>query len=76
MSKLDKLIKKIFSDSPVSYSQAEKLLLQLGFDIDISGSHHIFRKKGYGKNISLKRRATLRRYQVKMLREVVKDHEK
>ena len=74
MSKLEKLIEKIFQGRDVSYEEAENLLLKLGFDIDIRGSHHIFRKKGYAKNISLKRRSQLHPYQLKELKEVLLDH--
>lgn len=74
MSKLEKLIKKIFNGSQVSYDEAEKILLTLGFDVHIESSHHSFRKKGYSKTISLKRRSQLLAYQIKFLREVLSNH--
>jgi predicted RNA binding protein YcfA (HicA-like mRNA interferase family) len=74
MSKLQKLAQKILDGRDVSYDEAEGLLLKLGFRLEIRGSHHIFRKKGYMRNISIKRRAQLLPYQIVDLREVLRDH--
>ena len=74
MSKLEKLIQKIIDERAISYEEAENLLKKLGFDVDIRGSHHIFRKEGYLRNISLKRRSQLLPYQLKLLKEIIKDH--
>lgn len=38
----------------ISYKDAEKILLNLGYTLTISPSHHIFRKKGF-ISISLKK---------------------
>ncbi len=59
MSKIEKLIQKILNGQSTSYEEAEKLLIRLGFDLNIRGSHHVFRKNGYLKTISIKRRAEL-----------------
>lgn len=74
MSKLQKLIEKILDDRDISYHDAETILLKLGFDLDIRGSHHIFRKNGYPRNISMKRRSHLLPYQIRELKEVLRDH--
>lgn len=74
MSTIEKLIKKFFSTNSIDYQEVERILLYLGFDVHISGSHHVFRKKGYSKNISLKKRKILLPYQVRMIKEVLKDH--
>ena len=74
MTQYDKLISDVLDGKRVSYKDAEKLLLRLHFKLSVSGSHHIFRKEGYHRSVSLKRRAELLTYQVKMLREVLKDH--
>ena len=74
MSVEEKLIEKILSGRSVSYKDAEKILLKLGFEVKITASHHIFRKKGYSTNVSLKRRAELLSYQIKLLQEVLEDH--
>ena len=74
MSKLEKLIERILAGQTVSYDEAEKLLVSLGFVMKIVGSHHVFRRKGYAKNISIKKRPQLLPYQLKDLKEVLKDH--
>ena len=58
----------------VSYEEAETLLEYLGFSVEVSGSHHVFRKKGYPLNVSLKIRAELKSYQIKLLQEVLEQH--
>ncbi len=74
MSALEKLVCKIFSNSPVSYDDAEKILLHLDFVLKIRGSHHIFRKTNFAYNISLKRRKELHQYQINVLKQVLLDH--
>ena len=73
MSKTEKLIQKIFARQQVSYKDAEKILFELGYEVKINGSHHVFRKKGY-KHITLKRRPQLLSYQISDLQEALKDH--
>ncbi|HEX6748690.1 MAG TPA: type II toxin-antitoxin system HicA family toxin [Longimicrobium sp.] len=46
MSKLDKLIEKLLSgtsDANFSFSELRYILLHLGFDERIHGSHHVYR---------------------------------
>jgi len=74
VSKLDKLIEKIFSGSTITYQEAEKLLLFLGFDLEISSSHHNFRKIGYEKTITIKKRKELLPYQIHELRKALVKH--
>jgi predicted RNA binding protein YcfA (HicA-like mRNA interferase family) len=74
MSKIDKLIQKILNGKNVSYQEAENLLLNLGFQLKIRGSHYNFRKPGYAKTIVIKRRKLLYDYQIDDLKEVLKDH--
>lgn len=74
MSKDDKIIKKILAGGQVSYQEAERLLLKLDFQIKISASHHVFRKKGYPYNISIKLRPQLLKYQIKILQKILMDH--
>lgn len=75
MSKWQKLIQKILEGKNTSYEEAESALFHLGFELQIRGSHHIFRKKGYAKNVSIKRRSQLLPYQMRDLKEVLRDHE-
>lgn len=74
MSKLEKLIEKILNGKNVSYIEAENILSKLGFQLEVRGSHHTFRKPGYPRNISLKIRPQLLQYQVDMLKEVLAEH--
>ena len=74
MSKFEKLVQKILNGNNVSYQEAENLLLHLGFEVKIRGSHHNFRKPGYPKTVAIKKRKLLFDYQVDDLKEVLKDH--
>ena len=74
MSKFEKLVQSILNAEPISYNEAESLLKKLGFSLRIRGSHHVFAKKAYEKNVSLKKRNQLLPYQVRLLQEVLKDH--
>ena len=74
MSKWQKLIQRILEGQDTSYKEAENLLLRLGFELEIRGSHHIFRKNGYPRNISIKCRPQLLPYQISDLKEVLRDH--
>ena len=74
MTRREKLIQKILCGRDISYKDAENILLNLGFELDISGSHHVFRKAGYQKTVCIKRRPQLLAYQINDLREVLKDH--
>lgn len=59
MSSLDKIIKKIFDGSQISYNDAQRILFHFEFELSVKGSHHVFRKDGYEQNISLKKRSQL-----------------
>lgn len=74
MSKFEKLILKILNGKNISYKEAENILLNLGFELKIKGSHHSFRKPGYVKTISIKKRTLLYDYQVDDLKEVLREH--
>ena len=74
MSKNEKLIRKIFDGQHISYDDAEKILVSLGFATKSEGSHHVFRKKGFPRNISIKKRPQLLPYQIKDLKEVLQEH--
>lgn len=74
MSKLEKLIHKILNGKNVSYNEAENVLMNLGFQLKIRGSHHNFRKPQYHRTLSIKRRSQLFSYQIDDLKEVLKDH--
>jgi predicted RNA binding protein YcfA (HicA-like mRNA interferase family) len=73
MSKTEKLIQKIFAYQDVSYKEAEKLLLDLGYELKVCGSHHVFRMVGH-RHITLKKRPQLLPYQIADLQEALRDH--
>jgi predicted RNA binding protein YcfA (HicA-like mRNA interferase family) len=74
MSTLEKLIDKVLSGRTISYDEAENILLRLGFALNVRGSHHVFRKNGYFRNITIKKRSQLLAYQIKEIKEVLRDH--
>lgn len=74
MTKAGKLIRKILMGQNVTYRDAEHVLLNLGFELKISGSHHLFRKKGYAKTVSIKKRHLLLHYQIEAVQGVLKNH--
>lgn len=74
MSKFEKLLQKILKGNNVSYAEAENVLLHLGFQLNIRGSHHVFRKPQYHQTISIKKRSQLLSYQIDDLKEVLKNH--
>lgn len=59
----------------VSYDEAETLLLKLGFTVRSRGSHHVFSKDGYEKNISVKNRSELLPYQLRLIKEAIESYE-
>jgi len=71
MGSLDKIIQKVLDNNQISYKDAERILLSLGFQLKITGSHHVFRKPGTPYNVSLKKRPQLLRYQVKIIRKIL-----
>lgn len=73
MTQLQKLIQKVFSDSAITYNEAEKLLLQLGYRLRITASHHIFKKEA-AKQIIIKKRPQLLDYQILELRGALLNH--
>ncbi len=74
MSKFEKLIQKILNGKNVSHDEVENVLLHLGFQLKIRGSHHNFRKPQYHRTLSIKRRSQLLPYQIEDLKEVLQDH--
>jgi hypothetical protein len=73
VSKIEKLIQKIFARQQISYADAEKILFEFGYELKVSGSHHVFRKAGY-KHVTLKQRPQLLPYQITDLQEVLRDN--
>ena len=75
MGKYEKIISKILkgkSDKNISFLSLRQLLLHLGFDERIKGSHHIFRKAGVEAKVNLQQeRNKAKPYQVRQIRELI-----
>ena len=75
MSKYDKLLTKILvgsSDSNISFKELCYLMLRLGFEERIQGSHHVFRKDGIEDKINLQKDGNkAKAYQVKQVRNLI-----
>ena len=75
MSQQDKLLAKILSgasDTNISFEQLCQLLIRLGFDERIRGSHHIVTKEGIEEILNLQpKQGKAKAYQVKQVREML-----
>ena len=71
----DKLIRKITggtSDANIAFIDIKKLLIQIGFEMRIKGSHHVFRKNGVRELINLQQDGNKAKpYQVKQVRALI-----
>jgi predicted RNA binding protein YcfA (HicA-like mRNA interferase family) len=79
VSQKDKLLAKILSgasDTNISFDQLCQLLIKLGFDERIRGSHHIFTKEGVEEILNLQpKQGKAKTYQVKQVREVLRKYQ-
>jgi len=75
MSKYDKLLFQILrgtSDANIAFNDLKHLLMSLGFEERIRGSHHMFRKAGIIEKINLQREGSKAKvYQVRQVRAVI-----
>ena len=75
MGKYDKLLIRVLigqSDSDIPFSALCNLLEQLGFDMRVKGSHHIFTKFGIDEIINLQpKKNKAKPYQVKQIRGLI-----
>lgn len=75
MSKFDKIIQKILSgssDKNIEFAELVKLLVSLGFEKRIKGSHHIFSKPNVEEIINIQPTGSKAKpYQVKQVREII-----
>lgn len=75
MPKKEKILKKLLSgtsDANIPFDDLCELLRNMGFDLRIKGSHHIFRKEGIEEKINLQRdQRHAKPYQVKQVRNVI-----
>ncbi|MBI4460028.1 MAG: type II toxin-antitoxin system HicA family toxin [Acidobacteria bacterium] len=75
MGRTDKLLEQVLrgtSDAAISFDGLCRLLLRLGFDQRVRGSHHIFVRDGVEEILNLQPRGTKAKpYQVKQVRHVI-----
>lgn len=75
MGKHDKLIEKVLrgtSDTNIAFDDLRGLLIHLGFDERIRGSHHMYRKEGIEEKINMQRAGNKAKpYQVRQIREIL-----
>jgi predicted RNA binding protein YcfA (HicA-like mRNA interferase family) len=78
MAKHEKTLLKILrggSDANIEFDDLRGLLLHLGFQERVRGSHHIFFKSGIEDLINLQRSGTQAKpYQVRQVRAVITRH--
>jgi len=75
MGKHEKVIERILrgaSDANIAFDDIRGVLLHLGFEERVRGSHHIYRKSGIEEKINMQRAGNqCKPYQVKQVREVL-----
>ena len=75
MGKHEKMMEKILrgaSDANIGFDDIRGILLHLGFEERIRGSHHIYRKEGIEEKINIQRAGNKAKpYQVRQVREVI-----
>jgi len=70
--KLKLLVLRRASDSNIRFDDLRHLLLFLGFEERIRGSHHVFRKSGVEEKINIQRDGDkAKAYQVRQVRMVI-----
>jgi len=79
MSKYEKFIEKILigkSDQNIDFNELVNLLLILGFERRIKGSHYIFYKKGIEEIINIQPQGhNAKAYQVKQIRNIIVNYQ-
>nr|WP_298413168.1 hypothetical protein [uncultured Halomonas sp.] len=75
MGKHKKVMEKILrgtSDANIGFDDIRGMLLYLGFDERIRGSHHVYRKEGIEEKINMQRAGSKAKpYQVRQVRDVL-----
>jgi len=78
MPDYDKLIQTILSgksDNNIRFNDVKSLLLYLGFEMRIKGSHHIFRKTGVSQLVNIQKDGNKAKpYQVRQIRAILLDY--
>ncbi|AWR87348.1 hypothetical protein Mtai_v1c21160 [Meiothermus taiwanensis WR-220] len=75
MGRFEKLLLKVLrgtADANIDFDDLRQLLLHLGFEERVKGSHHIFRKEGIEDRINLQQDGSKAKpYQVRQVRAVI-----
>ncbi len=75
MSKAAKILFKVLrglSDANISFEDLRYLLIKLGFEERISGSHHIFRRQDVYEKVNIQQDGDkAKAYQVRQVRDVI-----
>lgn len=78
MNRHEKLIRVILegeSDANIRFADVRALMLYLGFDERVRGSHHIYRKSGIVTRLNFQvDNANAKPYQIRQLRQVVLEY--
>lgn len=78
MGKQNKLLQRVLlgsSDRNIAFDELRTLLLWLGFEERIRGSHHLYRKAGIRDKINLQRQGgQAKPYQVRQVRTVLLEY--
>jgi len=62
-------------DAVIRFDDLRQLLLNLGFEMRVRGSHHIFRKAGIEEKVNLQREGSeAKPYQVRQVRNVLLEY--
>jgi predicted RNA binding protein YcfA (HicA-like mRNA interferase family) len=75
MCEHDKIMEKILrgvSDANIAFDDIRGMLLYIGFDERIRGSHHVYRKEGIEEKINIQLAGNKAKpYQVRQVREIL-----
>jgi predicted RNA binding protein YcfA (HicA-like mRNA interferase family) len=75
LGKQEKILEKILrgtSDANIAFDDIRSLLLHLGFEERIRGSHHLYRKDGIEEKLNIQRDGNKAKpYQVRQVREII-----
>ena len=78
MGKHQKIIQRILggrSDNNLQFEELRSLLIRLGFEERIKGSHHVFRRVGVEDKVNIQRDGHLTKaYQVRQVRRVLLEY--
>ena len=79
MNRHERLLRRILggrSDANIRFDELRALMLYLGFDERIRGSHHVYRRRGISEKVNLQRDdGNAKPYQVRQFRRLALKYE-